>query len=174
MVNTIPRSVYKQLALRRLEALIGVSMGSGSAAAPAKPDKQTAQSQSNTLTPMSRTVLLCLQYPHLLRSVSREQLAFDANAPGADVLTRLITYCEADPDVTTARLLERFRDTKHFAYLTRLASRSYLPDGIELDEEQAATEFTHCLQRLADSAKATAADKLDQSARTGLLALKRR
>ena len=115
-----------------------------------------------------------MQYPHLLRSVSSEQLAFDANAPGADVLTRLIAYCEADPGVTTARLLERFRDTKHYAYLTRLASRSYLPDGLELDEEQATTEFTHCLQRLADSAKATAADKLDQSARTGLLALKRR
>jgi len=174
MVNTIPRSVYKQLALRRLEALIGVSMGSGSAAAQPKPDKQAAQSQSNTLTPMSRTVLLCLQYPHLLRSVSSEQLAFDANAPGADVLTRLLAYCEADPGVTTARLLERFRDTKHYAYLTRLASRSYLPDGLELDEEQATAEFTHCLQRLADSAKATAADKLDQSARTGLLALKRR
>jgi len=174
MVNTIPRGVYKQLALRRLEALIGVSMGSGSAAAPTKQAKRSSQSQSNTLTPMSRTVLLCLQYPNLVAELPVDELEFDTKIPGADILERLIAYCEADPTITTARLLERFRETQHHAYLTRLASRSYLPDGLELDDEQAKKEFAHCLEKLEHSSKQTAADKVNNAARTGLLALKRR
>jgi len=123
---------------------------------------------------MSRTVLLCLQYPNLVAKMPIDQIEFDDTVPGADVLARLLAYCEADASITTARLLERFRDTSHHAHLTRLASRSYLPDGLELDEQQAIDEFTHCLTQLAKSGKQSAADKVDQSVRTGLLAIKRR
>ncbi|MEE9320806.1 MAG: DNA primase [Granulosicoccus sp.] len=171
LVNSMPRGVYRQLAMRRLETLIGLPMGSERAAAPRR--VQTPQISSQ-LSPMSRTVLLVLQFPDVVADQPAETFDFQEHLPGAGVLSRLIAYCEREPGITTARLLERFRDdTSTHAYLSKLAIRQYLPDAHELDHDKATTELTHCLTMLRKLGQQTMASNVDPSMRIGLMSIKR-
>ncbi|MFK7852463.1 MAG: DNA primase [Granulosicoccus sp.] len=176
LLATIPKGIYKQLALQRLERHIGLSLGSDhpSNAAPVKQSiKNTARDDAG-LTPMSRAVLLCLQHPAVVQSVPADDIDVNPQLPGADILLQLISYCDNEPGITTARLLERFRDGDRYNYLVKLASKSYFPDARELDQESAILEFSHCIQRLRERSRQKLTDKVDASARTGLLGLGRR
>ena len=177
LLASIPKSVYKQLALRRLETLIGISLGSdrvGTQAPAPNRQRQSPSGQDAGLTPMSRAVLLCLQKPSVVQTVPPDDYEISPQLPGADVLLKLIGYCDSEPDISTARLLERFRDTGRYDHLVKLATKPYYPDGKEIEDEAARVEFVHNIARLRERSRQTLADKVDVSARTGLLSLKRR
>jgi len=173
LLATIPKGVYKQLALRRLEALIGVSLGSAHAGAPPAQARTSHAKKDTGLTPMSRAVSLCLQYPAVVASVPADDIEINPQLLGADVLLKLIGFCDADATMTTARLLERFRDTSRHAYLITLATKPYYPDARELDLNTAKEEFAHCITRLRERSQQTLVDKVELSARTGLMAVRR-
>jgi len=149
LLESIPPGVYKQLATRRLETLIGLPMGSERAGASAHArKKQSAPVQTGNMTAMSRAVLLALQHPAIVSRTTAEQTAIDNKIRGADVLNKLVDYCRTDANITTARLLERFRSSSNHDYLSSLAVRPYWPDNRELDEDTAEQEFLHCLNQL--------------------------
>ena len=174
LLGTIPRGVYRQLATRRLETLVGLSLGSERAGAPEPPRNARPQGRDEGgLTPMSRAVLLTLQHPPVVASVPPEDIEFDMAAPGGDVLMRLIGYCDSDPGVSTARLLERFRETPAHELLGRLAIRPYWPDGRVLDEETACGEFAYCLERLRRQNAQRLVAQVNPSARRGLMSIRR-
>ena len=175
LLASIPRGVYKQLALRRLETLIGVSLGSDRAGTPAPArQRQPSPGQDAGLTPMSRAILLCLQNPLVVQAVPPDDYEISQQLPGADVLLKLIAYCDSEPAISTARLLERFRDTGRYEHLVKLATKPYYPDGRDIEDEAARAEFAHNIARLRERSRQTLADKVELSARTGLLGLKRR
>ncbi|MFK8082090.1 MAG: DNA primase [Granulosicoccus sp.] len=174
LLATIPAGVYKQLAMRRLESLIGLSMGSEKPMHAGRPKTAPIKRDEGGLTPMSRAVLLCLQHPQVVQQVPPDDYEISAELLGADVLLKLIAYCDAEPSITTARLLERFADTDRYQYLVKLATRDYWPDRRELDEKTAINEFIHCIQRLRERSRKTSADKVELSARQGLLGIVRR
>ncbi|NND92446.1 MAG: DNA primase [Granulosicoccus sp.] len=177
LLATIPKGVYRQLALRRLEVLIGLPLGSehaGPSSTTATGAHRILAARDAGLTPMSRAVLLCLQHPAVVRAVPADDYEINPELPGADVLLKLIGFCDSDPGITTARLLERFRDGKQYAYLVKLAGKSYYPDARELDEMTAVNEFVHCIARLRERSRKNLTDKVELSARTGLLGLRRR
>ncbi len=172
LLDTIPRSVYKQLATRKLETLIGIPMGSNNAGAPPAPKTQNrVQNNSDNLTAMSRSVLLALQHPSIITEQDLTQLKIDTNLRGSDVLLKIIEHCTADPTITTARLLERFSDSPNYGFLSNLAVKPYWPDNRELDAQTALDEFTHSLKQLQARSLKTDASKVDASARTGLLSI---
>ena len=174
LLATIPAGVYKQLAMRRLESLIGLSMGSERAAHASKAKPAPRQRDEGGLTPMSRAVLLCLQHPLVVQHVPADDYEISTELPGSDVLIKLIAYCDATPSISTARLLERFAQTDRYPYLVKLATKPYWPDSRELDEQTAKTEFAHCIGRLRDRSRKTSTDKVELSARQGLLGIVRR
>lgn len=174
LLATIPAGVYKQLSMQRLESLIGLSMGSERSIHASKPAPALNKRDSGGLTPMSRAVLICLQHPPVVQHVPPDDYEISVELPGADVLLKLISYCDADPSINTARLLERFSGTDRYQFLVKLATKSYWPDGRELDEQTARNEFAHCIQRLRERSRKTSSDKLDPSARQGLLGIARR
>lgn len=184
LVQTIPRGVYKQLALQRLESLIGLPLGSDRAGAPAGrlaygdrghgSRHGSARNGGGGLTPMSRAVLLVLQFPDIVASQPAEAYEFDENLPGASVLIKLVGYCDAEPGISTARLLERFRGSGDEAAVRNLAVRSWWPDSRELDHDTAQQEFANCLTRLAEQSRPDPSAEVDAAARTGLLAVRRR
>ena len=173
LLETIPKGVYKQLATRKLEKLIGLSLGSERAGA----SRPTAKKQNNApnnlqnLTAMSRAVLIALQHPAVIHEVNIEQFKIDTSVRGAEVLQAIISYCQQTPQITTARLLERFRESANFAYLNSLAIKPYWPDNRELDAETATIEFAHCLEQLHQRTLKTHAQQVDASARKGLLSV---
>ncbi len=174
LLATIPAGVYKQLAMRRLESLIGLSMGSEKKehAAPKAPVRM--QRDESGLTPMSRAVLLCLQHPSVAHQLQAQEREISPLLPGADVLLKLIEYCNSDTSISTARLLERFSQSDKHPYLVKLATKQYWPDSRELNEETAIREFLHCIQRLQERSKKTLTEKVELSARQGLLGIVRR
>ena len=123
------------------------------------------------MTAMSRAVLLALQHPAIVAQTSTEQTAIDNQIRGSDVLNKLVDYCRTDTNITTARLLERFRSSSNHEYLSSLAVRPYWPDNRELDEDTAAQEFLHCLKQLQARSLKTDASKVDASHRKGLLSI---
>jgi len=185
LLKTIPPSVYKQLATRKLETLVGLPMGSqnmgsqnmGSRSRPSHGAAQypSARSQkavnNDNLTTMSRAVLLALQHPGVVLANGAENIQLESSLPGSDVLLKLITIVSSEPDINTARLLERFSDSARYEYLAKLAVKSYWPDNRELDEETARVEFTHALSQLQARSQKTEASKVDMSKRTGLLSI---
>ena len=175
LLARIPAGVYKKLALRRLESLIGLPMGSDNRqnAASAQPRAQM-QRDSGGLTPMSRAVLLCLQHPVVVQHVPPDDYEIRTDQPGADVLLRLVGYCDADPSVSAARLVERFNGSDQYQYLVKLATKDYWPDKRELDEATAIVEFIHCIRKLKERSQKTQVDKVDISQRSGLLGIARR
>lgn len=176
LVGQIPRGVYRQLALRRLETLIGLPLGSEHAGAPPAappPPRAGTGTGGGNLTPMSRAVLLVLQHPGVVGHLEPDAFDFDDTLPGATILSRLIGYCEADPAVTTARLIERFRDSAGYNAVSQLATRDWWPDGRALEFDVAVTEFTHCIERLSHEGGERHAEKVAPQARTGLLSVKR-
>jgi len=162
LLATIPKGIYKQLALRRLESLVGVSLGSDNAAPRTQNTRPPRAKSDEGLTAMSRAVLLCLQYPAVVHTVAADDYDISAELPGADILSelpgadillKLIAYSDSTPDITTARLLERFRDSQSYSY---------------------EAEFQYSIDRLKQRSRQTLTDKINQSERTGLLGLKRR
>ncbi len=176
LLATIPAGVYKQLALQRLESLIGLSMGSSK---PANAGRATAKAPAarrddGGLTPMSRAVLLCLQHPQVVSQVLQDDIEISHELPGADVLLKLIDYCDADPAISTARLLERFSDTEQYPYLVKLATKAYWPDGRELIKKTADEEFINCIKRLNQSSQKTFTSKVEHANKLGLVGIGRR
>ncbi len=155
LVAKIPRGIYRQLAMRQLEKLVGLSLGSERAGQPPAPNRSLPVHEDTGLTPMRRAVLLVMQQPASVSSLPVEAYDYDQNLPGANVLTRLIGYCDGDESMTTARLLERFRDKPEHGFLTKLAGKSYWPDGRELDLDTAVVELAHCIEILCKQSRNT-------------------
>jgi len=167
--------VYKKLALQRLENLIGIEMGSGSIRAPQKPQANaSATLGKGNMTAMSRAVLLTLQHPSLTTELDPSKFEIDESIAGADVLLKLVSYANADPSITTARLLERFREAPNYNYLQQLATRSLLPDGRELEIDAARAEYEASIESLKERSLKTHSDQVQPSARTGLLSIRKR
>lgn len=173
LLATIPKGVYKQLALRRLESLIGLSLGSERAGAKPK-DKRAPLRQDAGLTPMSKAVQLCLQQPSVVRAVPADDYEINPELPGADILIKLVGFCNDDPKISTARLLERFRDGNRYDYLVKLTIKPYFPDGRDLNEQGAISEYVHCIQRIRERSRKKLSDQVNPERRVGLLAPPRR
>ena len=171
LLETIPPSVYKQLAMRKLETLVGLPMGSEKVAPRRPPERKHSPTMNDNLTSMSRAVLLALQHPNIVDAQSTDGMKIEPSLRGSDVLLKIISIALAEPGITTARLLERFSDSPNYGFLGQLAVKSYWPDNRELDEETARTEFMHALTQLEARSQKTDASKVDASYRTGLLSI---
>jgi len=174
LLETIPRSVYKQLATRRLETLIGLPMGSERAGAPKQTRKVAPDNHSNNMTAMRRAVMLALQHPSIVDALAIKERKIDGSIAGTDVLLSIANHCAEDPGITTARLLERFRESANYNYLSDLAVKPYWPDNRELDETTAEAELIHSLDQLEQRSQRTDVEKVQPSARTGLLSIKKK
>lgn len=186
LLKTIPTGVYKQLAIQRLEALIGLPLGAGKDGRGSyNGNAQNNSKQGNTVRPqqrgeggltiMSRAVLLCLQHPNVAIQLPATSVqSINTELAGAQILLQLIACVQGDHSITTARLLERFRDTGHYTFLVKLATKTYWPDGRELDVQTAQTEFEWCMQRLLERSQKTLRDQLDPASGLGLLGIGRR
>lgn len=176
LVETIQPGVYKELAFRRLEALIGIALtGSRPTRRPAPRSAPTTPRRQvdEGLTQMSRAVLVVLQFPRVVAALNGEQNPVHDSIRGAGVLNELISSLQAEPTLSTAIILERQRTRPEYKYLSQLAVRPLYPDGRELDDDSALSEFKHAIEQLRKRSGRTHAAQLDQSKRRGLLSRRR-
>jgi len=89
---------------------------------------------------------LLLNFPKAGADLHVEELA-DVRRPGVDLLRDIIETVQAEPNITTAVLLERWRRDPQGRHLGKLAAAE-LPDDDEFDP---AAELAQCLAQLAQA-----------------------
>jgi DNA primase len=93
-------------------------------------------------------IALVLNYPAAGRKADLERLA-GVGRKGTDLLQALIETVQAEPNITTAGLLERFRHDEQGRHLGKLAAAELPAD----DEFDAAAELSECLDQLAQAGR---------------------
>jgi DNA primase len=157
LVNRIPVGVYRELLVESLAAAVGMSgaklekiLGNGQATArPAGAGMQKRRAgggppRDGRPSVVRHAISLVLNHPAAGQRADVEKLA-DVHRKGTDLLITLIETVQAEPNISTAGLLERFRHDEQGRHLGKLAA-SELPDDEDFD---AAAELAECIDQLA-------------------------
>ncbi|MDX1403272.1 MAG: DNA primase [Woeseiaceae bacterium] len=178
LVARIPPGVYKELLIQHLAGAIGLAPPR-LAAMLGEPGKRPAsrqetggirglrlQSGPNVGKPsiVRRAVTLLLHEPRAAENLDTERLA-GVGKPGVDLLRELIETVQTEPNMTTARLLERFRNREEGRFLGRLAAAE-IPTDENFD---VAAELAECVAQLALAGKRERVDFLIEKERLNSL-----
>lgn len=195
LISTLPDGVYKQLTINNIENIIGTAMGAITTEVPPVVENEypgPAESEysgppGNTEAPatakpggrqhsavLKRAVCLLLQMPQLVQSVEVSDDLFTADSAGGELLLGLISLCKSRPDISTAGLLEHYRQSPHFNGLCKLAAIDLLPDQLELTVDVAEHEFRDILAKLSLQSKKRDATLVDPRLQRGLLSVRNR
>lgn len=160
LLSKIPAGVYKELLTERLAGAVGLptdkleSIIRRDAARqpkhtsmPAGRPKVTAKGTGNPSI-IRRAITLLLHQPGAGQNLDVEKLS-GISKPGADLLRDLIETVQAEPNMTTAGLLERWRSHEDGRHLGKLAATE-LPESEEFD---ARAELADCIAQLAVAAR---------------------
>ena len=180
LVGRVPPGVYRDLLLRSLAERVGLSperlapsIGtgdrngrSGPANIPASRRRRRGGEASRSGRPsvVRRAITLLLNHPPAAARLDIEKLA-GLSRPGIDVLERLIETVQQDPDISTAGLLERWRNDEAGPYLGRLAAAE-LPVDEDFDPT---AELHECLDQLAAAGRREHVEFLIEKQRVGSL-----
>jgi DNA primase len=157
LVKRIPVGVYRELLVESLAGAVGMSGAklekildsSDSGAKPASSGTQGHRAGSRSPregrpSVVRHAITLVLNHPTAGERADVEKLV-DVHRKGSDLLIALIETVQAEPNITTAGLLERFRHDEQGRHLGKLAATE-LPGDEEFD---AAAELADCIDQLA-------------------------
>ncbi|HZW58785.1 MAG TPA: DNA primase [Woeseiaceae bacterium] len=176
LMSRIPPGVYRELLTARLADTVGLSAARLAALLdrgnerdsarqrPRAPRRRPAGGRGRPSV-VRRAISLLLNFPHAAANLDFEPLA-GSRRPGADLLHDLIETVQAEPNITTAGLLERWRHHPEGRHLGKLAAAE-LPS---LEEEfDPAAELAECLAQLAHSGRRERIEFLIEKERLGSL-----
>ena len=155
LLARIPPGSFQRLAGQRLAELTGIdavdlSKLSGGARE-TKPPKRRVTSRvkpaNPTISPARKAITLLVQSPELADVAGALEALKDLESSGARLLVELIELLVENPNLTTAAIIERYRDHETGRHLASLAAA---PVDLEVGWEQ---EFQDCLQRVIDQGR---------------------
>jgi len=178
LVSNIPEGVYKELLIERLANEVGLEAPKlqailardRSTRAPAVRREGMSglrhQSKPSAGKPsiVRRAISLLLNHPAAADKLDIEQLA-GVTKPGTELLRDLIETVQAEPTMTTAGLLERWRNHEEGRHLGKLAAVE-LPGSDDFD---IAAELQECIAQLALAGKRERVDFLIEKERLSTL-----
>jgi DNA primase len=178
LVGRIPPGVYKELLIERLAEAVGLAAPKLKAIMEKDPAKPTPslrreglsglrhQSKPSAAKPsiVRRAISLLLNNPAAAAKLDIEQLA-GVTKPGTELLRDLIETVQAEPNMTTAALLERWRNHEEGRHLGKLAAVE-LPVSEDFD---AAAELEQCIAQLALAGRRERVDFLIEKERLSTL-----
>ena len=178
LVARIPAGVYRELLMQKLADAIGLSapklealLSDGTAAAtkPADDARRARPARSRTAqgrkpSVVRRALTLILNFPRSGADLHVEDLA-GVERPGVDLLRDIIETVQAEPNISTAVLLERWRRDPQGRHLGKLAAVE-LPDDDEFD---AAAELAQCISQLVQAGVHDRIEFLIEKERVGSL-----
>ncbi len=154
LFGKIPESVYRELVLKRLAEHIGLPAERlrGLLEREEAPARQGQAQRSLKVRHLStgrgnlvrQAITLLLHYPQLAGPLEVPEGLAGSERPGVPLLAELIEELRVSPHITTAGILERWRDREDGPHLAKLATAEVL-----VDEEQAAKDLQEGLRRLA-------------------------
>ena len=158
LVNKIPTGVYRELLIENLAKIIGLTVQKlEKMMLPDSKRNKTTQHLISKNTKVDkkplinsgpsivrRAITLILNNPEAGKMLDINKLN-NLNRAGIDLLSSLIKTTQSEPSITTAGLLERWRDDKQGQHLGKLVVTD-LPKSEEFD---AVAELEECLNQLA-------------------------
>jgi len=158
LLHRIPAGVYKELLLGELAETVGLSAskleailsqdqpkpGNAPASNTATSSARGYRPQANKPSVVRRALTLLLHHPSAAGDLNIGHLE-GLQRPGIDLLRQLIETVQSEPTLTTAGLLERWRDHNDGRHLGKLLATE-IPDSEDFDP---ATELADCLTQLA-------------------------
>lgn len=146
LVSKIPPGVYRDMLLARLaevaqveQAALTRHLDQGKS-----PPVVPRQRLERGMAPLARkAVAILLQRPNLIQSVDESFSLRGLDGRGAKLLQELIELLQSSPHLSTAALLERWRDSEMGRYLEQLASWELF-----LTDEDMGLELQAALRRL--------------------------
>lgn len=137
-LKLVPAGVYRDMLEQKLAKLTKTNMATlnrhieqPKASRQRKSHKATASS----MTPMRLAIAILLHYPILAREVDDAAVLKQLKQPGASLLHELLETLHAHPHLTTAGLLERWRNKENEAHLQKLALQTLSLSADELKHE---------------------------------------
>jgi len=140
----IPEGVFRDMMIQRLEELARHQLEAPQfrrPARPASPGRGLPQAQQRT--PIRVAMAHLVQNPGMVRFVKQRPLMPECGLPGMEILRELIDFCAERPNMSTAQLLELWRDHPAQMHLNTLATWT-----LQGDEGQLAQEFRDSLTGL--------------------------
>ena len=155
LVNKVPAGVYRELLIDSLAERVGLTAAKlektlGSSATGSKIPSGMPKSRgrkpaaAGQPSVIRHSITLVLNEPQSCLQLDVEKLA-GLKRPGAELLRILIETVQAEPNITTAGILERYRHHDEGRHLGKLVA-SEMPIDEEFD---AAAELAACLEQLA-------------------------
>ncbi len=148
-LEQLPAGPFADLLGSELERLSGHQARSGRPPAPARQHRRAHQPLADrSLTPVQYAVALLVQNPQLAELDSNRLLDIPADIKGLNFLRELIDICSRKPHLSTAMLLELWRDRTEAPWLAQLAGRSVCSDTEQMPEALAQTLARIRLQQI--------------------------
>jgi DNA primase len=161
LVQRIPQGVYRELLTEQLAETVGLSAAkldalfskdretgrgrrSARGIAGIRSTRSPLQSGVGKPSVVRRAITLLLNNPEAGQGLNVEELA-GVTKPGTDLLRELIETVQAEPNITTAGILERWRNREEGRHLGKLAAVE-VPDDEDFD---ASAELEESLAQLA-------------------------
>jgi len=143
MIGQIPSEFYRETLSERLSQLVGRSRDSVKTASGKRSQPVTVP--GSKITPMRRAVALLLQNPALAKVMPYAPELAQANLPGAALLLAIQQHLLEKPGLTTAQLLEYWRQLPEYNILSKLALWDH-----QVAEEQLTQEFLDTFRSIED------------------------
>ena len=154
LVSRVPEGPLRELMQQRLSDLTGVApsgLGGLATTPPTVPHKR-ASARSKRLSPLATAISVLVQRPQLATGLDLPTAVVDTqDDPGVQLLTKVHGLARANPQLTTASLIERFRGDEQQPTLEKLASRNHLVDDDGLEIFLAETLATLASQSIDDT-----------------------
>lgn len=134
LLARLPEGVYRELLLKDLAELAGLAAARLAALlevdAPTPPSASTRRrGQARRPSLLRKTITLLLHYPAAAAHVPVVAGLEAVDAPGAELLRGLLEVARAEPHISLAQLIERFRDDPEGRHLGQLAAAPPLDDA---------------------------------------------
>jgi DNA primase len=150
LLGRLPAGIYRELLIVELAEAIDMPADRLEALLDApRAEERTPALAAQSRTPPRRStfvrkaIALLLHYPAAGASLAQVEGLDAVEQPGADLLRRLLATTRVAPDISSAGLLERFRDDPEGRYLGRLVAQPPLDDA-----EAAPAVLADSLERL--------------------------
>jgi DNA primase len=142
----VPAGIYRDMMEQRLAELSQTnqqSLNKHLERPKTKPTKKTASGTTTAnMTPVRYAITMLIQYPQLAAKLVNDTDFRPLQTPGINLLVELLETLRENPNLTTAGVLERYRETPHGVHLQKLAIQP-----LTLSAE----ELIHELQGIVDS-----------------------
>jgi DNA primase len=156
LLARVPPGVYHELLLERLAQEVRMPAGRladllrtrAPTAGPAAPAARAARSRparsAGRQPLLTQAIMLVLQHPGAASAVASTPAWLDADTKGFPVLRELLETAQSEPKLTTAQLVERWRERPEGARLAELAGE----ESLVADARAAGRELASLLERI--------------------------